>query len=100
MTAGALLDRLLAATPPPPEGADLDHLLELAAAMVRERESLLATTPLAVQTFAESEQLAELEARQNAWNAILAAAHQRLVVQRLGATKVRAYAATLAAGCR
>jgi hypothetical protein len=97
----SLLARLLEATPPPPDDADLEHLLEAAGAIAAARESLLAgVTARPVISAEEVGQLAELESRQRAWEAVLQAARLHLVGARRGAGQVRAYAATLAAGCR
>jgi hypothetical protein len=101
MTAATLLSRLLAATPAPPTSDDLDGLLAMATSMMHEREAILvAAAGLPITTAAESQQLSELQTRQRAWDKILDTARERLSQQRLGATKMRAYAATLAAGCR
>ena len=86
----ATIDALLAATPPPPQGdIDIADLLSAAAAMTRAREEILADAQPAAT---DPSLLAELEARQNAWNAALADARSKLSGQQTGVRGLRAYA--------
>lgn len=80
---------LLAVTPLPPAG-ELDELLAALATMLAARRALLdAATPCTPDLAV----LAELHAREAAWQRALVAARDRLQAQRIGAAKVRAYAA-------
>ena len=96
MTGHEILARLLELTPEPPTGAEVDQLLAGFEAILAARADVLAAIvpPLAL---AEPDRplLAELERRQAAWNAALAAAQHTVGTQRCGATQLRAYAPTL-----
>ena len=92
MTASELLERLLAATPPPPAGVELDELIAAALRVTSAREAVLVmATPVRVATPIERAMQAELAARHRAWDTSLAAARDQLGQHRLGASKLRAY---------
>jgi hypothetical protein len=90
MTAPAdAIDRLLAATPYPPATAEVAALLAAADQVSTARARVLA----AVQpSIADAHKLAELEQRQQAWQAALTAARQQLARQQVGVRGLRAYA--------
>jgi hypothetical protein len=92
MTTVEFLERMLDATPLPPQGCDVDDLLAAFGSMSAERQLLLdAMSELVVDDI--SRQLAHsLVAREHAWRAALTAAQQLVKEQRYGVTKLRAYA--------
>ena len=94
MTTRDVLERLLAATPSPPAGADPEALLVLLAEALPERQAILAElgpTPLRLDD-AERMLADEIIARQGAWGAALARARDALGAARIGTTKLRHYA--------
>ena len=84
-----MISALLEVTPYPPATEDIDELLAAAAAMVRARDRVLAEVKVGDR---DPSQVTELDARQAAWDAALAAARTRLGGQRVGVRRVRAYA--------
>ena len=92
MTPDALLERLLALTPPPPMTGDADQLLAAASAMLEARRALLASIAPSPLAGATSGRLAEeLAAREAAWRATIAAARQAVGEQRVATSKLRRY---------
>jgi len=93
MTAREILVRLLELTPEPP--GEVDQLLAGFDAMLAGRaEVLAAIAPPLVLAAADRPLYAELERRDAAWQAALAAARQSIGTQRCGAAQLRAYAQT------
>lgn len=84
------IDRLLEATPMPPAAVtDIAELIAAANAMTLARSEILAVAEPAA---ADPTLLAELELRQDAWNAALAEARSKLLGQQVGVRGLRAYA--------
>jgi hypothetical protein len=90
MSRQALLAQLLAATPAPPERATAAELSRAAQAMVDARAAILAAHA-DVFGVADPVQLSELEARNAAWAAAIAARRDEVGVSRTRAAKLRAY---------
>jgi len=84
-----MISALIDVTPYPPATDDIDVLLAAAADMVRARDRLLASIGTAER--GDASLRLELDARQAAWQIVLAAALARLGTQRVGARRVRAY---------
>jgi hypothetical protein len=89
----SVIERLLAATPLPPV-AGIDDLLAAFDKMFTARKAILAElgAPVAL-TEAERGQLAEIEQRDAAWQQAFAEALREITQHRLGARRLRAYAA-------
>jgi hypothetical protein len=89
----SVIERLLAATPLPPV-ADIDALLAAFDEMFAARAAILAElgAPVAV-TEAERGQLAEIEQRNAAWQQAFSEALAEITQHRLGAHRLRGYAA-------
>jgi hypothetical protein len=89
----SVIERLLAATPLPPLGG-IDVLLAAFDEMFAARKAILAElgSPVAV-TEAERGQLAEIRQRDAAWQEAFAETLREITQHRLGAHRLRAYAA-------
>ena len=92
MMSSDLLERLLEATPHPPEGLDADALIAAFQQMHAARKAIMdGMQGLLLDAF-DREGVRELGARQQAWHDALAASMERVREQRIGAAKLRKYA--------
>ena len=92
MMASDLLEQLLDATPYPPADLDADALLAALEAMLACRQEISNGMRGLLIDGVDPPGVRELAARQDAWQTALAAAMERVREQRIGTTKLRAYA--------
>lgn len=91
MMASDLLEQLLEATPYPPLAIEPDAMITAFQQMHANRQAIMERLQgLLIDRF-DPVGVRELAARQNAWQAALAAAMEKVREQRIGASKVRAY---------
>lgn len=94
MTAGTILEALLAATPDPPVEADVDVLLvRLGDIVERRRRVLDGAHGTRISSDGERALASELALRDRRWLDALAAARRAIAEQLRGMAQVRAYAA-------
>jgi len=92
MMASDLLERLLEATPSPPEGLEADAMIAAFQDMHTKRQAVIdSVCGLLIDVF-DRAGVRELAARHDAWHAALAATMDRVREQRIGAGKLRRYA--------
>ena len=92
MMASDLLEKLLEATPYPPDGLDADAMIIAFQQMHAGRQAIMrGMAGLMIDGF-DRAGVRELAARQEAWHAMLAATMERVREQRIGASKLRKYA--------
>lgn len=91
MMASDLLDRLIEATPYPPEG-DVAAILAAYREMFDRRQAIMDDLRGILLDGLDQARVRELGARQDAWQVALDAARDRMQAQRLGVTQLRAYA--------
>jgi hypothetical protein len=92
MTSHDLMTRLLDVTPAPAAGATVDDLLAAFEGILAERAAILESlVPPITLSEIDRPLLAELERRQEIWQAALAEALRRVGEQRCGAAQLRAY---------
>ncbi len=95
MMASDLLDQLLAATPYPPDGLDVDAMLLAFRQMHADRQAIMDGMKGLLLDGFDRAGVKELAARQEAWHAVIAATMERVRAQRIGTGKLRKYASEL-----
>lgn len=95
MMASELLEKLLEATPYPPEDLEADTMIAAFQQMHANRQAIMDGVQGLLLDGFDRAGVKELAARQQAWHAALAAAMELVRAQRIGVGKLRKYAPEL-----